>query len=1694
MKPRFAIAWSISTIFIGAALAPRADANTDLYWDINGAASGIGGTGTWDLTTANWNTLAAGTAATAVYTNANTSSITAQFGGTTGTVTVSGAVNVGSMTFAAGGGYTVTGGTLNIVPAANPFVYTTNGGTSTIGSTVQYPTANTQITKTGPGTLVYGIANANATTNEGFYTITGGTFNAASGIFDSILSVAAGNRLGNGGNQATPQVTLSAGTLQITQTGANNDLANTRGVLVTAAGGAIVDGGIGGQIQCQITNNAGPSTSLFLTNGSGATFFSGIISGTGSLTWTGAAASNIATFQAANTYTGATLVNGGTLNLDFTGSSTGTQRLSASTAVTLNNATLSQLGTATAGQTTSQTINGLTFSGLSTVTDTVGAAGLNSSLALGNITRNNLGMLNLTLPATGAITTTKANTSAGILGCWAVAGGNSWAVSAGNGSSAGNITALATYLTTTAAGNTAANYLATSDVDVTSSPVLSGAATVNSIRFNAAAANTLSLTGTTLVNSGGVLTTSAVGANVSTLTGGTLEGAANGELAFTQNNTAGALSVGAVIADNTNPTFVTKSGPGTLSLSNNANYYSGGTLLNAGILNVAQSNCLGGGALTFAASSTLQAGGANVTLPNAVILGTTSDVFDTNGNTLTLSGSVSNAGAVNSPIKVAGTGTLVLGGVLNVTGNATDTNNPALMMGNRNGANANRGTVTITGTGSISRISTGWDNESNTLNFASTGTITMATDLVSGQGTASPMGVGVVNFSSGTLNLQNINMANWDSSYGAFYMSGGTINTNNLRNGGNGNGNGYSYMLQTGGTVNISTTTTLSRQGNGTNVLNIADASAQFNAGTSNFNVGFSADSTGVITVSAGLLTVNSSIFLASGNTALNYGILNLNGGVTRPNAVASGSALGVSIINFNGGTLQANVDNGGFMTGLTTANIFAGGAVIDSNGRSIIIGQVLRGATGNGVSSIPLATAGAGYLGAPVVKFSGGGGTGATAVAAVSGGVVTGIQITSAGTGYTSPPTVTLVGGGATTAATLGTTAIGANATNGGLTKTGSGTLALTAANPYTGNTVVNAGTLSIGELTGASSQEGSNTGLGSGPVTVSAGAQLAISGNNLSIANNVTLNGLATVSGRVGSLMGGFQDGASANTLTGILTLAASGPNSVTTWWSDKTFTLSGQVTGIGGLQVNNAVVGDTNGNAIIYLSNSSNDYEGDTTVSNNSILRLGANNVIPDGPGKGNVIVNGILNLNGFSDTINLLSGSINGTVMTSNFKLTLGTDADSTFSGSLQSSAGGDTIKQGSGKLTLDGNRDNSGGRVTVNAGTLVLAKDSSASVHALGSGGGTDVALVITAGAVQLAGTGGDQIYQNSSVTINGGVLDLNGQSEGFDGLAGAGGVITNTQTTAASLTLGQNNSAGSPGFAGSIQDGAGVVAVNKTGSGTQTLAGDNTYTGATTLYSGTLLVNGSLNIASSVAIGSAATLGGTGTVNCSVTLLDPSSVIAPGAGGIGTLNISSLVLPGILATKLDATSASVLNVSGDLDLTGATLNVSTLATPTATKYVIARYSGSLTGAFATSTLPAGYTLGYDAVAKQIFLAKSGFDAFMDGFSGLSAADKLPAADPDHDGMSNLMEYALAGLNPTLPNGSPGTLVGGTLSFTKNALAVANGDVTYAIEQSTTLGTGSWTEVTPTVDDATTISYTLPTGQANAFARLKVSQK
>lgn len=63
-------------------------------------------------------------------------------------------------------------------------------------------------------------------------------------------------------------------------------------------------------------------------------------------------------------------------------------------------------------------------------------------------------------------------------------------------------------------------------------------------------------------------------------------------------------------------------------------------------------------------------------------------------------------------------------------------------------------------------------------------------------------------------------------------------------------------------------------------------------------------------------------------------------------------------------------------------------------------------------VSSVTIDDGGSGYSTEPLVRFSGGGGSGAIASTTLTAGAVSGVTIVTGGSGYTSAPTVTFVGG----------------------------------------------------------------------------------------------------------------------------------------------------------------------------------------------------------------------------------------------------------------------------------------------------------------------------------------------------------------------------------------------------------------------------------------------------------------------------------------------------------------------------------------------------------------------------------------------------------------------------------------------------------------------------------------------------------
>ncbi len=284
-----------------------------------------------------------------------------------------------------------------------------------------------------------------------------------------------------------------------------------------------------------------------------------------------------------------------------------------------------------------------------------------------------------------------------------------------------------------------------------------------------------------------------------------------------------------------------------------------------------------------------------------------------------------------------------------------------------------------------------------------------------------------------------------------------------------------------------------------------------------------------------------------------------------------------------------------------------------------------------------------------------------------------------------------------------------------------------------------------------------GSSNAVGSGDIVISSGAILQLWWNSGSstLANNITLNGLGFTGGKDAIYADGAGGGFGTFTLSGTITLNATSNIGGNT---SNHINITGQITGPGGLTKGGS---RTDENNTVILSNPANNYAGTTTI-NKGTLRLGASNVIPDGPGTGSVVVNtgAVFDLGGFDETVNGLSGA--GTV--TNNRATSGTNtvtvhnnAAASVTPLLQDGTNGKLALAKTGSGTLDLTRTNTySGGTTVSAGTV-----RSAVTNAAGSG-----PVNVAAGAVWDLGTN-----SHSVAGLSGTGIIRSGITTGADGAA-----------------------------------------------------------------------------------------------------------------------------------------------------------------------------------------------------------------------------------------------------------------------------------------------------------------------------------
>jgi len=328
-------------------------------------------------------------------------------------------------------------------------------------------------------------------------------------------------------------------------------------------------------------------------------------------------------------------------------------------------------------------------------------------------------------------------------------------------------------------------------------------------------------------------------------------------------------------------------------------------------------------------------------------------------------------------------------------------------------------------------------------------------------------------------------------------------------------------------------------------------------------------------------------------------------------------------------------------------------------------------------------------------------------------------------------------------------------------------------------------------------------------------------------------------------------------------------------------------------------------------------------------------------------------------------------------------------------------------------------------------------------------------------------------------------LDLGGVDQQVASLAGAG-TVSHSIAKDVTLTLSSGVMTPTPDFSGGIIDGpTNSISLVKAGLGTQVLSGANSYSGTTTVRAGTLALGAAGSISNS-----------SGVILAPGALLDTSAKATFAMPAWQTFTIH---LDGTASGSSGRLHAAALNISNAV----VVLTVDNPLDDAA--YVLADYASLTGGTFASVAPPLGYSIDYaynsGTQIALVYTGISAYDAWANAFTSPPLTNTTAGADPDHDGRSNLAEFAFDGdprsgvndgkvvtkvatltdasrvLTLTLPV-RDGAIFSGA---TEQVSALIDG-VIYAIQGSATLDAASWTLVVSEVTgaDATAIQSGLPT--------------
>ena len=426
----------------------------------------------------------------------------------------------------------------------------------------------------------------------------------------------------------------------------------------------------------------------------------------------------------------------------------------------------------------------------------------------------------------------------------------------------------------------------------------------------------------------------------------------------------------------------------------------------------------------------------------------------------------------------------------------------------------------------------------------------------------------------------------------------------------------------------------------------------------------------------------------------------------------------------------------------------------------------------------------------------------------------------------------------------------------NGGLTKSGSGTLVLNGANTYSGTTMISAGLLraidGVGLPTGSNLMlaggvlESSGTfnrtlGTAAGQVRWTAGGGFAAQGGNLVVQLNGNTNTITWGSGSfVPSTFSLAFGSVTADALVELQNAIDLGGGTRTVNVADNSGTTT-DAAQLSGVLSNGALIKVGSGTLVLSGANT---YSFSTTISAGTLRLSGGDNRLLN---TGNILVSGgtldLSTTNQFAATVQLSNGTITGLG-------TLTATAYDLRNGTITSTLAGinGVAKTGTGTVILGGANTYSG-VTTISAGTLRAAD---------GVGLPTASNLTLAGGVLEASGTFSRSLGTGAGQvqwTADGGfagqggslVLQLNGNTNvvtwgsGNFVPAGASLILGTSVDLQNAIDFGGatrtvSATAGSSQLSGALGNGG----LTKSGSGTLVLNGANTYGGVTTISSGTL--------------------------------------------------------------------------------------------------------------------------------------------------------------------------------------------------------------------------------------------------------------